>query len=112
MANDRETKSFEVKPDSRPDQSAAIRASDQRGERLTRGGAGGTMSGNRDADLHAHGESGSSGVGLPSAPDNDMRINTRDGARATGSESGGGSGALGASTGTNPDQDIGADDER
>lgn len=108
MANDRETKSFEVKPGSRPDQGAAIRASDQRGERLTQGGAGGTMSGNRDADLRAHGESGSSGVGLPPAPDNDMHINTRDGARATGS----GSGALGASMGTNPDQDIGTDDER
>jgi hypothetical protein len=111
MANDRETKSYEVKSETRPDQADAIRASNERGERLTRGGAGGTMSGGRDADLRAHGESGSSGVGLPPAPDNDMRINTRDGARATGSESGGGSGAVGASTGTNPDQDIGTGNE-
>jgi|GEM_PF-6004988 len=107
MANDRETKSFEVKRDERPDYSAAARNQDQRGGRLTQGEAGGTMSGNRDADLRPHGEAGSSGVGLPPMPDNDMRISTRDGARESG-----GTRALGASTGTGPDQDTGVEDDR
>lgn len=105
MANDRETKSSEVKRDDRPNYAAAVRNADQQGGRLTQGEAGGTMSGNRDADLRAHGEAGSSGVGLPPMPDNDMRINTRDG------ESGG-LGAEGSSTGTSPDQDTGASDDR
>ena len=77
MANDRETKSFEVKHERPADNSAAIRASDT-GERLTQGEAGGTMAGNKDADLRAHGEAGSSGVGLPPAPDNRASIHTRD----------------------------------
>jgi hypothetical protein len=68
MANDRETKSFEVKPE-RPDEtSAAIRA-----------GGGDTMADGKDADLKPHGEAGSSGVGLPPAPDNRARIHVGDG---------------------------------
>jgi len=110
MANDRESKSYEVRPTEHPDQSAAIRASNERGERLTRGETGGTMSGNKDADLRAHGEAGSSGVGLPPMPDNDAHISTRDGSGASRPESGGGSGGLGASTG-GPTQDIGSNDD-
>lgn len=67
MANDRESKSFEVKPNERPAASAA------------RTGEDATMARGKDADLHAHGEAGSSGVGLPSQSDNDARIHTRDG---------------------------------
>src|SRR3712207_1358775 len=96
MANDRETKSYEVKPERPQDSSAAIRAADT-GERLTRGEAGGTMSGNMDADLRPHGEAGSSGVGLPPMPDNDARIHTRE--ESGGGDSGGGSGGIGASGG-------------
>jgi len=61
MANDRETKSFEVRPDKQADYSAARRARPD--QRVTRGEAGATMADNRDADLHSHGEAGSSGTG-------------------------------------------------
>lgn len=63
MANDRDTKSNQVKPERPQDTSAALRAND----------AGETMAGGRDADLKPHGEAGSSGVG-PSA----SRTGTRD----------------------------------
>lgn len=51
MANDRDTKSRQVKPERPQDTSAAIRAND-----------GETMAGGKDADLKPHGEAGSSGV--------------------------------------------------
>lgn len=51
MANDRETKSNEVKRERPQDTSAAVRA-----------GGGETMAGGKDADLIAHGEAGSSGT--------------------------------------------------
>ena len=109
MANDRETKSFEVKPERPQETSAAIRAGGS--DMLT--GPGETMAGGKDADLRPHREAGSSGTGLPPLPDNDMRINSRDEARASGSgeESGGGSRLAGSSPGTGPSQDIGADDD-
>jgi len=71
MANDRDTKSYEVKPERPQDTSAAIRA-----------GGGETMAGGKDADLRPHKEAGSSGTGLPPMPDNDMSIGARDGAPA------------------------------
>jgi hypothetical protein len=104
MANDRETKSFEVKPERPQDTSAAIRAADT-GDRLTHGEAGGTMAGNGDADLRPHGESGSSGVGTHQAagnPESVAHISSRDPSGTAGSESGGGSGGLGSSPGTMP----------
>lgn len=103
MANDRETKSFEVKPERPQDTSAAIRARDT-GDRVTRGGAGGTMSGNRDSDTRIHGEAGSSGVGthqVAGNPENGARIHSDEKVEPSGSDSSG-SGALGASTGTMP----------
>lgn len=100
MANDRETKSHEVRPERPQDTSAAIRA-----------GGGETMAGGKDADLRPHKEAGSSGTGLPPAPDNDMRIDARDGARPTGKQSG--EPQIGASSpGSGPSQDRGADDDR
>lgn len=98
MANDRETKSYEVKPERPQDTSAAIRA-----------GGGETMAGGKDADLRPHREAGSSGTGLPPQPDNDMRIHSRGDARPTG-KAGGGSRA--SSRGARPDQDRGTDDDR
>lgn len=62
MANDRETKSGEVKPERPQDTSAAIRARDT-GDRVTHGSSDGTMAGGRDGDMRPHGESGSSGTG-------------------------------------------------
>jgi hypothetical protein len=53
MANDRDTKSFEAKPERPQDSSAAVRAN----------GGGETMAGGKDADLHPHKEAGSSGTG-------------------------------------------------
>jgi hypothetical protein len=67
MANDRETKSFEVKPQEPPEASAV------------RTGGDPMMARGKNADLRAHGESGSSGVGLPPQPDYDAHIHTRDG---------------------------------
>jgi hypothetical protein len=52
MANDRDTKSRQVKPERPQDTSAAIRAND-----------GETMAGGKDGDLKPHGEAGSSGAG-------------------------------------------------
>lgn len=106
MANDRKTKSFQAKPERPQDSSAAIRARDT-GDRLTQGGAGGTMGGNRDSDARAHGEAGSSGTGMHQVagnPENGARIHSDEKVEPSGSESGGGSGALGASasTGTMP----------
>jgi hypothetical protein len=84
MANDRETKSYEAKPERPQDTSAAIRAND-----------GETMGGGRDADLRPHKEAGSSGTGVPPMPDNEMTISARDGIRET-----------------KPRRKPGADDER
>ena len=99
MANDRETKSYEVKPERPQDTSAAIRA-----------GGGDTMAGGKDADLRPHREAGSSGTGLPPQPDNDMRIHSRGDARPTGKASGGGAHTAGSSRGTRPER--GTDDDR
>ena len=63
MANDRETKSHQVKPERPQDTSAAVRAND----------AGETMAGGKDADLKPHGEAGSSGAGRSAS-----RTGTRD----------------------------------
>ena len=52
MANDRDTKSRQVKPERPQDTSAAIRAND-----------GEMMAGGKDGDLKPHGEAGSSGAG-------------------------------------------------
>ena len=52
MANDRETKRVELKPERPQHTSAAIRAND-----------GETMVGGKDADLRPHKEAGSSGTG-------------------------------------------------
>lgn len=76
MANDRETKSSEVKHERPQDSSAAIRARDT-GDRLTHGEAGGTMGG--DSDTRPHGEAGSSGVGthqVAGNPENGARIHS------------------------------------
>ena len=101
MANDRETKSYEVRPGGAKGGMTGSKTAGG-GGRATRGEAGGTMSGNRDADLRAHGESGSSGVGMkpnPSGTPLGGSIHSRDETGTTGSESGGGSGGLGASGG-------------
>lgn len=99
MANDRETKSSEVKPERPQDTSAAIRA-----------GGGDTMGGGKDADLRPHREAGSSGTGLPPQPDSDMRIHSRGDARPTGKVSGGGSRSSGSPRGAG--QDGGTRDDR
>lgn len=100
MANDRETKSYRVRPGgAKGGMTSAKTAS---GGRTTRGEAGGTMGGNRNADLPAHGESGSSGVGMkpiPSGTPLGGSIHSRVETGTTGNESGGGSGGLGASGG-------------
>lgn len=101
MANDRETKSYQVKPERPQDTSAALRAN----------GGGETMAGGKGADLRPHGEAGSSGVGLPPQPDDDMSISARDSADAS-PGSGDGSRATGSSMGTEPGQTTGASDDR
>ena len=99
MANDRETKSYEVKPERPQDTSAAIRA-----------GGGDTMAGGKDADLRPHRAAGSSGTGLPPHTDTDMRIHRRGAARPPGKA--GGDRTATSSRGTQPGQDRGADDDR
>lgn len=69
MANDRETKSFEVKPERPQDSSAALRAD-----------GGETMADGKDADLKPHGEAGSSGTQLHGQT-GDARIGARDAGR-------------------------------
>jgi len=94
MANDRDTKSYEVKAERPQDTSAAIRA-----------GGGETMAGGKDADLRPHKEAGSSGTGLPPMPDNEMSVSARDGAPAAEREP---SDSLGGGR----TRDQGADDDR
>ena len=100
MANDRETKSFEVKPERPQDSSAAIRA-----------GGGDTMAGGKDADLRPHKEAGSSGTGLPPMPDSDMRIDAQDVGHAN-AKSNDSPHTGGSSPGRERSQERGADDDR
>lgn len=89
MANDRETKSDMVRPGSKEAQRGPLDVSPH--SRVTSSEVGGTMSGNRDADLRPHGESGSSGVGLqtPGGTPGGGRIRTGEETGTTDGESGG-----------------------